>query len=203
MNSKISGVNGKYSYADGYRAEIPGSQSEIIPAQTGTSVRLTVDRDIQWVASKAIAKAVNSSNALSGTVIVMDPKTGHILAHATAPTFDPNNTKKVSLIAMRNPSVQDIYEPGSTGKIMTLAAAIEEIPHVVRCDIKAVQTCYRWKKHALHVMAILLVYFVAVYVLALSLGLGALLLSLTSAADLARSLHRRLHHSIPKEEGFV
>ena len=126
MNSKISGVNGKYSYANGFKAEIPGSQSEIIPAQVGTSVRLTVDRDIQWVASKAIAKAVKSSNALSGTVIVMDPKTGHILAHATAPTFDPNNTKKVSLIAMRNPSVQDIYEPGSTGKIMTLAAAIEE-----------------------------------------------------------------------------
>ena len=126
MNSKISGVNGKYSYANGFKAEIPGSQSEIIPAQVGTSVRLTVDRDIQWVASKAIAKAVKSSNALSGTVIVMDPKTGHILAHATAPTFDPNNTKKVSLVAMRNPSVQDIYEPGSTGKIMTLAAAIEE-----------------------------------------------------------------------------
>jgi cell division protein FtsI (penicillin-binding protein 3) len=126
MNSKISGVDGKYSYANGFKAEIPGSQSEIVPAKTGTSVRLTVDRDIQWVASKAIAKAVKSSNALSGTVIVMDPKTGHILAHATAPTFDPNNTKKVSLIAMRNPSVQDIYEPGSTGKIMTLAAAIEE-----------------------------------------------------------------------------
>jgi len=126
MNSKISGVNGKYSYANGFEAEIPGSQSEIIPAQVGTSLRLTIDRDIQWVASKAIAKAVKSSNALSGTVIVMDPKTGHILAHATAPTFDPNDTKKVSLIAMRNPSVQDIYEPGSTGKIMTLAAAIEE-----------------------------------------------------------------------------
>ena len=125
MNSKISGVNGKYSYADGYSAEIPGSQSEIIPAQTGTSVRLTVDRDIQWVASKAIAKAVKSSNALSGTVIVMDPKSGHILAHATAPTFDPNNTKKVSLIAMRNPSVQDIYEPGSTGKIMTFGAWLQ------------------------------------------------------------------------------
>jgi cell division protein FtsI (penicillin-binding protein 3) len=65
MNSKISGVNGKYSYANGFKAEIPGSQSEIIPAQVGTSVRLTVDRDIQWVASKAIAKAVKSSNALS------------------------------------------------------------------------------------------------------------------------------------------
>jgi cell division protein FtsI (penicillin-binding protein 3) len=126
MNSMISGIDGKYSFANGYGAEIPGSQSEIIPAQTGTTVRLTVDRDIQWVASQAISDAVKSSNALSGTVIVMDPKTGEILAHATAPTFNPNNTSKVSLVAMRNPSVQDVYEPGSTGKVMTLAAAIEE-----------------------------------------------------------------------------
>jgi cell division protein FtsI (penicillin-binding protein 3) len=126
MNSTISGIDGKYSYANGYGAEIPGSQSEIVPAQTGSTVRLTVDRDIQWVAEKAIADAVKSSRAISGTVIVMDPKTGAILAHATAPTFDPNNTSKVSLIAMRNPSVQDVYEPGSTGKVMTLAAAIEE-----------------------------------------------------------------------------
>ncbi|MCF8555404.1 MAG: penicillin-binding protein 2 [Candidatus Planktophila sp.] len=126
MNSKIKGIDGKYSYANGYKAEIPGSQSEVIPAQSGTSIRLTVDRDIQWVASKAIADAVKSSRALSGTVIVMDPKTGHILAHATAPTFDPNDTTKVSLVAMRNPSVLDVYEPGSTGKVMTLAAAIDE-----------------------------------------------------------------------------
>lgn len=126
MNSKIDGIDGKYSYANGYKAEIPGSQSEIIPAQAGTSIRLTVDRDIQWVASKAIADAVKSSRALSGTVIVMDPKTGHILAHATAPTFDPNDTTKVSLVAMRNPSVLDVYEPGSTGKVMTIAAAMEE-----------------------------------------------------------------------------
>ena len=126
MNSMISGIDGKYSFANGNGAEIPGSQSEIIPAQTGTTVRLTVDRDIQWVASQAISDAVKSSNALSGTVIVMDPKTGEILAHATAPTFNPNNTSKVSLVAMRNPSVQDVYEPGSTGKVMTLAAALEE-----------------------------------------------------------------------------
>ena len=126
MNSKIKGIDGKYSYANGYKAEIPGSQSEIIPAQSGTSIRLTVDRDIQWVASKAIADVVKSTRALSGTVIVMDPKTGHILAHATAPTFDPNDTTKVSLVAMRNPSVLDVYEPGSTGKVMTIAAAMEE-----------------------------------------------------------------------------
>jgi cell division protein FtsI (penicillin-binding protein 3) len=146
MNSTIKGVDGKYSYANGYKAEIPGSQSEIVPAQAGTSVRLTVDRDIQWVASKAIADAVKSSRALSGTVIVMDPKTGQILAHATAPTFDPNDTTKVSLVAMRNPSVLDVYEPGSTGKVMTLAAAIEEkkitpetvltIPYALKRSVK-------------------------------------------------------------------
>ena len=146
MNSIISGKQGKYSYANGYKAEIPGSQSEIIPAQTGTSIRLTVDRDIQWVAAKAIADVVKSTRALSGTVIVMDPKTGQVLAHATAPTFDPNNTSKVSLIAMRNPSVQDVYEPGSTGKVMTLAAALEEkkitpetvltIPYALKRSVK-------------------------------------------------------------------
>jgi len=146
MNSTISGKQGKYSYANGYKAEIPGSQSEIIPAQAGTSIRLTVDRDIQWVAAKAIADVVKSSRALSGTVIVMDPKTGQILAHATAPTFDPNNTSKVSLVAMRNPSVQDVYEPGSTGKVMTLAAALEEkkvtpetvltIPYALKRSVK-------------------------------------------------------------------
>ena len=146
MNSIISGTHGKYSYANGYKAEIPGSQSEITPAQAGTSIRLTVDRDIQWVASKAIADVVKSSKALSGTVIVMDPKTGQILAHATAPTFDPNDTTKVSLVAMRNPSVLDVYEPGSTGKVMTLAAAIEEkkitpetvltVPYALKRSIK-------------------------------------------------------------------
>ena len=126
MNSTIKGIDGKYSYANGYGAEIPGSQSEIIAAKAGTSIRLTIDRDIQWVASKAIADAVKSSRASSGTVIVMDPKTGAILAHATAPTFDLNNRDNISLAAMRNPSVQDVYEPGSTGKIMTIAAAMEE-----------------------------------------------------------------------------
>jgi cell division protein FtsI (penicillin-binding protein 3) len=126
LNSVISGTAGKYSYARGYGAEIPGSQREIIAAKAGTNIRLTINRDVQWVAAKAISDAVKSSGAASGTVIVMDPKTGAIVAHATAPTFNPNNTKNVALSLMRNPSVQDVYEPGSTGKVMTMAAALEE-----------------------------------------------------------------------------
>ena len=126
LNSVITGTDGRYSFANGYGAEIPGSQREIVAAKAGTTVRLTIDRDVQWVAAKAIAEAVKRSRAASGTVIVMDPRTGEIVAHATAPTFDPNNTKNVDLNLMRNPSVQDVYEPGSTGKVMTLAAALEE-----------------------------------------------------------------------------
>lgn len=126
MNSQISGTAGRYSYARANGAEIPGSQSEVLAPKAGTSVRLTINRDVQWIAAKAIADAVKSSGAANGTVIVMDPKTGQIIAHATAPTFNPNNTKGVTLDLMRNPSVQDVYEPGSTGKVMTMAAALEE-----------------------------------------------------------------------------
>ncbi len=126
LNSVITGVDGRYSFANGYGAEIPGSQREIVAAKAGTSVRLTIDRDVQWVAAQAIADAVKNARAASGTVIVMDPRTGEIVAHATAPTFNPNYTKDVDLNLMRNPSVQDVYEPGSTGKVMTLAAALEE-----------------------------------------------------------------------------
>lgn len=126
QNSVITGTDGRYSYARGYGAEIPGSQRELVAAKSGTNIRLTINRDVQWVAAAAITKAVKDSVATSGTVIVMDPKTGEIVAHATAPTFNPNDTKDVALSLMRNPSVQDVYEPGSTGKVMTMAAALEE-----------------------------------------------------------------------------
>ena len=126
LNSTLTGVAGRYSYARANGAEIPGSQSEIIAPEAGSTVRLTIDRDVQWIAAKAIADAVKSTGAANGTVIVMDPKTGAIIAHATAPTFNPNHTSNVSLELMRNPSVQDVYEPGSTGKVMTMAAALEE-----------------------------------------------------------------------------
>lgn len=149
LNSLLTGVEGKYSYANGYGAEIPGSQQELVVAKSGTTVRLTIDRDVQWTASQAISDAVKSSHAVSGTVIVMDPKTGQILAHATAPTFDPNNTKKVSLDLMRNPSVQDVYEPGSTGKVMTMAAALQE-GKITPATILSVPDTYKVSNQLFH-----------------------------------------------------
>jgi cell division protein FtsI (penicillin-binding protein 3) len=126
LNPMLSGVNGKYLYANGRGSIIPGSQQVQVEAKSGTSIRLTIDRDVQWVAQNAINQAVTSSRAKSGTVVVMDPKTGHILAQASAPTFDPNDSKSITLEKLNNPSVQEVFEPGSTGKVITVAAALEE-----------------------------------------------------------------------------
>ncbi len=126
LNSILSGRNGKYVYANGRGNIIPGSEQVRVEAKAGTSIRLTIDRDVQWVAQNAISQAVASARAESGTVIVMDPKTGHILAQASAPTFDPNNSATITQDKLRNPSVQEVYEPGSTGKVITVAAAMEE-----------------------------------------------------------------------------
>ena len=126
MNSTLSGINGEYTYANAGGTIIPGTQKITSEAIRGNTIRLTIDRDVQWVAQEAIRTAVKGSRALSGTVIVMDPKTGHILAHATYPSFTPGNTKGVDPYRWKNPSVQEVYEPGSTGKIITVASAIEE-----------------------------------------------------------------------------
>ena len=126
MNPTLSGTNGKYIFENGAGNVIPGSAKSKINPKAGTSVKLTINRDIQWVAQDAISSAVKNSHAKSGTVIVMDPKTGQILAQASAPTFDPANKKSITLQSIRNPSVQDVYEPGSTGKVITVAAALEE-----------------------------------------------------------------------------
>jgi cell division protein FtsI (penicillin-binding protein 3) len=126
LNDELSGTNGQYVFDNGAGTIIPGSAKIRTEAKAGTSVRLTVDRDIQWVAQDAISKAVASSRAKSGTVIVMDPKTGAIVAQASAPTFNPAKPIVGNLDVIRNPAVQDVYEPGSTGKVITYAAALEE-----------------------------------------------------------------------------
>lgn len=126
LNSLLAGTNGQYIYANGRGNIIPGSEQVSVEAKSGTSVRLTINRDVQWVAQNAISQAVASSRAESGTVIVMDPKTGAILAQASAPTFDPNISSTITLNKLRNPAVQEVYEPGSTGKVITVAAALQE-----------------------------------------------------------------------------
>lgn len=92
----------------------------------GVTVALTIDAQIQHIAERELQAAVAAHNAVGGSVIVMDPYTGAVLALANAPTFNPNAYSEAPTEARRNRSVQEIYEPGSTFKIVTASAALEE-----------------------------------------------------------------------------
>ncbi len=92
----------------------------------GNSVILTIDSVVQFIAERALANAVTEQRAIGGSAIVMDPSTGAILAMASLPTFDPNRFRDFATIAWRNRNVQEIYEPGSTFKIITASAGLEE-----------------------------------------------------------------------------
>jgi cell division protein FtsI (penicillin-binding protein 3) len=92
----------------------------------GENVVLTIDEKIQYIVERELARAIDETHAEAGTVIVENPHTGEILALANWPTFNPNIFNKVNPQALKNRSVSDVYEPGSTFKIVTLAAALEE-----------------------------------------------------------------------------
>jgi cell division protein FtsI (penicillin-binding protein 3) len=126
FDSTLAGIDGTYVYASGGGPAIPSARDVLTPAQPGGNLHLTINRDIQWVAQQAIADQVSKSKAEWGTVVVMDPRTGHVLALASAPSFDPEGARPSNLSGLRTVSVSDVYEPGSTGKIMTVAAALEE-----------------------------------------------------------------------------
>jgi cell division protein FtsI (penicillin-binding protein 3) len=92
----------------------------------GMDVVLTIDKNLQYIAEKAIAEVVKNYDAKAATAIVMDPYTGDVLAMANAPTFDPNDISRFRPHQWRNRAVTDVFEPGSTMKSFLVAAALEE-----------------------------------------------------------------------------
>ncbi len=109
---------------DGYI--IPGSERQDIPAVPGRDVRLTIDADVQWYAQNALAKQVTAVGAESGTAVVIEVATGKIRAAASYPSFDPNDLGAAKAANLRNYAFNDAFEPGSTGKLMTMAAALQQ-----------------------------------------------------------------------------
>jgi cell division protein FtsI (penicillin-binding protein 3) len=99
------------------------------PPTTGASLELTIDEYLQHVTERELRDGVIASGAAGGSVIVMDPRTGEILALANWPTFNPNAFRHAKDETQRNRAVQDLYEPGSTFKLVTASAAFEE--HVI------------------------------------------------------------------------
>lgn len=92
----------------------------------GATIELTIDRELQHIAERELATGVAAARAEAGSVVVLDPRTGEILALANVPTFNPNAFTEAPAAARRNRAVQDLYEPGSTFKIVTASAALEE-----------------------------------------------------------------------------
>ncbi|WTN10809.1 penicillin-binding protein 2 [Streptomyces canus] len=126
LNSLLAGKDGKIRYAQSGGRQVPTVGSTETPAVPGSDVELTIDRDIQWAAQQAITEQVKESKADRGYVIVQDTQTGQVLAMANSPGFDPNDLSKASSVNMGNAALQDAYEPGSTAKVMSMAAVLEQ-----------------------------------------------------------------------------
>ena len=123
-NERIQGESGKVFIERDAKGQ-PYASFET-GAQPGQTVVLTIDQMVQYRTEQALLKAVENSHAKSGTAIVLDPRTGEILALANAPTFDPNDVRASAAQTRANQALQNIYEPGSTFKIVAYSAAIEK-----------------------------------------------------------------------------
>jgi len=102
------------------------------PATAGADLELTIDQYLQHIAERELRTGVEENNAAGGSAVIMDPQSGEILALANWPTFNPNTFGRADDRERRNRAIQDLYEPGSTFKIVTASAALEE--QVIRPD---------------------------------------------------------------------
>ncbi|MGB9826267.1 MAG: peptidoglycan D,D-transpeptidase FtsI family protein, partial [Desulfofundulus sp.] len=126
-DKELRGTFGRFrGETDAYGREIPGGQKQYVPSKNGDNLVLTLDEVIQHIAERELDRVMQETQAKGGTIIVTNPRTGEILALANRPTFDPNKPTAVPEGNRRNLAVWYNYEPGSTFKIVTAAAAIEE-----------------------------------------------------------------------------
>ena len=130
-NKYLQGINGEILYeTDIVGVEIEGSTPTYIPATDGLNAKLTIDYEVQQAAEAAMERAYQTHSPKSARAIVMNPQTGEILAMANKPSFDLNEIPRDDLDALhalsRNGLISDVYEPGSTFKVLTAAANIEE-----------------------------------------------------------------------------
>ena len=127
LNDVLNGEPGSVSYEEAPGGnEIPASDVQKVAPRPGTDVRLTIDADLQAIAQRAITKQAKASNSDFGMVVALHVPTGRILAMATGPSFDPENPDKVEPGDWNNKPVTWAMEPGSTAKLMTIAAVLDQ-----------------------------------------------------------------------------
>ena len=124
FDKQLHGIPGHISKALDARRHVLGS-SESDP-QPGKNLQLTIDENIQFMAEHALDHAMERTHAANGTIVIQDPHTGQILALAIRPTFNPNFFRYTTPELLRDHAVSDVYEPGSTFKLVTYAAALDD-----------------------------------------------------------------------------
>jgi cell division protein FtsI/penicillin-binding protein 2 len=132
---------------DASGGKIPLSIKELNTHRDGNSIVLTIDEVIQYITEEALDKAYQKYKAKAGVAIVVEPKTGEVLAIAVRPSYDPNYFNKYALDLWRNLAITNTYEPGSTFKIVTIATALEE--GVVKLDNQFY--CKGWTNYNGHI----------------------------------------------------
>ena len=132
----LGGKDGKETYEVGGGNRIPlGENSQVKPVD-GKDLQLTIDRDVQWYSQRVLRQAVQSSRARSGAAVVLDSRTGELLAFADYPTFDPNKPSKSVAGLLNSKALSDVYEPGSVEKVLTAAALLDAGKVTPRTRIK-------------------------------------------------------------------
>jgi cell division protein FtsI (penicillin-binding protein 3) len=124
FNDSVKGTPGRALIATDARRQSFESTTQL--GQPGRSLVLTLDENIQFIAEQALADAASKWRMEGGAVIVQEPNTGEILAMASYPSFDPNKVSESVANARRNRALSQVYEPGSTFKLVAVAAALEE-----------------------------------------------------------------------------
>ena len=122
LDSQLAGTPGQEVYERSTYGRIPLGTSVLTPPVNGASYSLTIDADLQWFAEQALADGMAKAGAKTGSVLVMNPNNGEILALATAPSFDSANPGATDAGNLGNRTVTEAYEPGSTEKVLTMAA---------------------------------------------------------------------------------
>lgn len=127
LDREIRGQSGWVRVARDARGQaLPATARIHKDSHPGLDVYLTLDKVLQHIAERELAQGLERSGAKGGTALIMDPRSGEILALANLPDFDPNSFNRFPAGVRRNRAVSDMYEPGSTFKLVTLAAALEE-----------------------------------------------------------------------------
>ncbi|HCB07532.1 MAG TPA: penicillin-binding protein 2 [Nocardioides bacterium] len=126
FNKALSGKDGSETYEVGDGNRIPLGDSRTVPAVDGQDLRTTIDRDLQFYSQRVLAQAVEDARGESGIAIVMDTRTGEVLALADYPTFDASEPAVSKIKDRRARSLNLAYEPGSVEKVLTLSALIDE-----------------------------------------------------------------------------